>query len=462
VGRGFRIYPCSVTTGRPWRFSIEPPVGVRADLPGGPPVVSVTSVHDFRHRASVVPERGPAGGIVITFTPELPGEYRVGIYEGDGAWPLAARVEVSFYAEAGEIVGLVPWKGDLHTHTVRSDGRETPAVLLSRMRSLGMDYVAITDHRVYGSGSPAGESRTDARTADDRLPDGVLPDGSAIDLLVLPGEEINFCQGLGHIVSLNARRGVFESLPVRATGDDRGYLESFANIDALTAPVYAGVADEIDRLALPDHVDRRLYGFVSAIVNAVRGAGGLAVVAHPFWSSHHAMDLVRSTWDEIVRTGLFDAVEVFGGMSPEENLLSYAHYASRLPSDRTPVVGGSDTHGRDDHDWAGRSFTLAFAPNLSRDEIIGAIRSRRSTACLSVGEAGHLVAGDFRFVEYSYFLLRTFFPAHDERCRLLGGFYEAACRGEVVSADARTAVRGALEDEYRLSFPAACAGERAG
>ena len=40
-----------------------------------------------------------------------------------------------------------PWlKGNLHTHTTRSDGRQEPAVVAERYASAGWDFLALTDH----------------------------------------------------------------------------------------------------------------------------------------------------------------------------------------------------------------------------------------------------------------------------------------------------------------------------
>lgn len=437
----YRLYPLTVTAGRPWRFVLAPVPGLPGSIDPRKHHVSITSERDYRHRATAPLERTDRGELAFVFTPRLPGEYLVGIHEAGDEWPDRPMATFAFYVADAELAGSVPWKGDLHMHTVRSDGREEPDALLARMRGLGMDFVAITDHRVYGDGG-----------------DGTLRDGSAVDLLILPGEEINFCQGPGHIVALNARRPVTDGLPVNDASGDRRYLESFRNLDALTAPIRELAAAEIERIELPEGVDRALYEYTSAIVSAVRAAGGIAVIAHPFWSSNGVMDLVRSTWDHIVESGLFDAIEVFGGMSEEKNLLSYAHYAARLGGRGVPVVASSDSHGRG-ADWSGRNFTLAFGPAdaaCGADAVASAITGGRTTACLRVADGEHVIAGDFALVEYSYFLLRSFFPEHDLRCRDLGGVYRAAISdGRPGSGASAAPMQEALAREYRRSFPVA-------
>jgi len=39
------------------------------------------------------------------------------------------------------------FKGNLHTHTTRSDGAEDPAATIERYISLGYHFLSITDHR---------------------------------------------------------------------------------------------------------------------------------------------------------------------------------------------------------------------------------------------------------------------------------------------------------------------------
>lgn len=435
----YHIHPLAVTAGRAWRFVLAPVPGLPGGIDPRKHRVSITSERDYRHRSTAPLERTCDGELAFTFTPRLHGEYLVGIHEAGKAWPDPPMATLAFYVADADLAGSVPWKGDLHMHTVRSDGREEPGALLARMRGLGMDFVAITDHRVYADGG-----------------DGTLRDGSTVDLLVLPGEEINFCQGPGHIVALNAQRPVTDGLPINNSTGDRGYLESFQNLEALTSPVRALVADEIERLSLPDGVDRELAAYTHAIVSAIRDAGGIAVIAHPFWSSNGVMDLVRSTWDYIVDSELYDAIEVFGGMSPEKNLLSYAHYAARSAGRGVPVVASSDSHGRG-ADWSGRSFTLAFGPaELSPDAVVEAVANGRTTACLRVCDGEHVVAGDFALVEYSYFLFRSFFPGHDLLCRDLEGVYRAGISGGGPMARASAApMQATLAREYRRSFPLA-------
>lgn len=66
-------------------------------------------------------------------------------------------------------------RGNLHTHTLLSDGLLSPDEVIARYRNLGYDFLAITDH-------------------DDLIPEGyweVIPRGNP-DLLVFVGVEVNY------------------------------------------------------------------------------------------------------------------------------------------------------------------------------------------------------------------------------------------------------------------------------
>ena len=112
------------------------------------------------------------------------------------------------------------YRGDLHTHTVHSDGTRTPAELAAAARAAGLDFVASTEHNTtsasLGWGGHAGP-----------------------DLLVIDGEEVTTRDG--HWLALGLPPGAFVDWRYRA-------------------------ADGV--------LDRVLAG--------LHGRGGLAVAAHPF------------------------------------------------------------------------------------------------------------------------------------------------------------------------------------
>jgi hypothetical protein len=112
------------------------------------------------------------------------------------------------------------YRGDLHTHTVHSDGRRTPAELAAAARAAGLDFIASTEHNTASAGLGWGAH-------------------AGPDLLVLDGQEVTTRDG--HWLALGLGPGQVVEWRYRAADGDLG---------------------------------RALAG--------VHARGGLAVAAHPF------------------------------------------------------------------------------------------------------------------------------------------------------------------------------------
>ena len=177
--------------------------------------------------------------------------------------------------------GRAWYRGDLHTHTVHSDGERTPAELAAQARAAGLDFLASTEHNTtsanLGWGGHAGP-----------------------DLLVVDGQEVTTRDG--HWLALGLDDGGVVDWRYRA-GD--GGLE------------------------------RALAG--------LRGRGGLAVAAHPFcpfpgcaWRfGYRGLDAVEvwngpwtpddeaalGRWDRLLRAGRFlPAVAGSDAHGPEDRV----------------------------------------------------------------------------------------------------------------------------------------------
>jgi DNA polymerase (family X) len=75
--------------------------------------------------------------------PLIPPEIR----NGDGEIAIAARGELPALVSRADI------RGDLHMHSVWSDGRDSIEVMVAACRSLGYQYVAMTDHSPHSAAS---------------------------------------------------------------------------------------------------------------------------------------------------------------------------------------------------------------------------------------------------------------------------------------------------------------------
>ena len=52
------------------------------------------------------------------------------------------------------------WKGNLHTHSTRSDGRGSPEEVCRRYREAGYDFISVTDHFLPSYDFPITDTRS--------------------------------------------------------------------------------------------------------------------------------------------------------------------------------------------------------------------------------------------------------------------------------------------------------------
>ncbi len=262
----------------------------------------------------------------------------------------------------GRIVPPEPTAVDLHAHTSRSDGLLEPSALVAAAAAAGIRTLAITDHDTLGGCREL--------VAPGAAP---LPPG----LVLLPGVEINsIAGGLDvpdgelHVVGLgvdpadeafeaalagqrSARRRRFERMAERLRAAGLGIDAQLADLDlarddALGRPTIAralvaggfavSVPDAFARFigrGGPGYVQREGLGPVDAI-RAIRGAGGIPVLAH-FAAAPSRRVLLRSLMD----AGLA-GIEVHHRSFDAETVAAVGAVARDL---RLLASGGTDYHG---------------------------------------------------------------------------------------------------------------------
>ncbi len=133
-------------------------------------------------------------------------------------------------------------KGNLHTHTTRSDAISSPETVIGQYAAMGYDFLALTDHRLYNYQNFAPES----------------------GLLILPGMELDAnLPGPGchcvHLVSLG---------PEKERGNRFEQDQAFESLSVSSA-----------QEALP-------------LVRAIEEAGNLPIFCHPEWSGNTAQEIL--------------------------------------------------------------------------------------------------------------------------------------------------------------------------
>ncbi len=356
---------------------------------------------------------------VQTVTPDADGCIRFSfLYFGEQQYFIRIRdgeqfqLQLSVYAVAEDLLGRYPFRGDLHMHSRRSDGRQAPEIVCANYRRTGYDFLAITDHRRY-------YPSLDAIAAYREVP---------IEFAILPGEEVHLPKDPAgghvndvHIVSFGAeysvnalvegehttevgdapeRRGLVPSPPPVRTKE-----EHWAEIDA-----YAQTLD------IPAGVERYAYACCHWIFSEIRLAGGLGIFCHPYWISN-VFQVPPAFVDYMMETHPFDAFEVLGGENyfEQNGFQTIQYYEDQAKGRRYPIVGSTDSHNSVNNRNSHVCSTLVFAPENERAALIEAVKDFYSVAVDTISEEPRYV-GSLRLVRYAVFLEKEFFPLHDELC----------------------------------------------
>lgn len=422
----YAITPKIVEVEKETSFQIRPRYNTTVLKPGMQIKLQIISKRDCRIQRTYDLSVDEKEGLLFKYRAISAGEYTVYVYPPEFGWPdrVAILLGSSFFALHAQMMNRRPYRGDFHLHTFY-DGPDgvSPACMAARAREAGMDYAAITEHGYYDASLEA------IREADEH----------GFDILLFPGEEIGFATGIGHILSINAATSIDDQI--------RPFINK-ENLQTLTQGLEPLVKSDLPDRKLPPAVQPEFFAFIAATVNRIREAGGFAIIAHPLWTTRGVFHLIRSTYEQILKEKLYDAIEIIGGCELEDNILSVSKYGEMQSSGKQiPIVGSSDAHRPYDH-GLGDMWTLCFSERLDRDSVLEAIAGANSVACLRLDRATTLIFGPFDLVEYAYFLEREFFPLHDEYCRLLGKLYQLELEQENYSVETKTSLREKIKELY--------------
>ncbi len=321
-----------------------------------------------------------------------------------------------------DLYALRPYKGDCHVHTSHSvcgDRLEDPHYVVAIGRQKGLDFMAVTDHcQIEGS-----ESVLD------------FPASVGSDFRVFRGEECHmlarhvesrFCVNpfhpWNHIVNFGGRDGVAKYM-------NDHYDEYLADIHA--------AADKMDQ-SLSENM-RLAMAASDWIFDKIHEYGGVAVFAHPFWHAGGKLNLPTPVREYILKQAKFDVMELpgLGGVSnralDEDNVLCTAWWQEAcIKAGRTlPIIADTDSHHS--RDVLGMNFSIVFSKDDSFDSIASAFKGGNAVG-VSWRDGKDLsprLWGSYRLVRYAQFLMREFYPEHDELCQTEGNMMLAALRGTV-------------------------------
>jgi hypothetical protein len=324
-------------------------------------------------------------------------EYHIRITMNDEGKFILMRL----YCLKADLYERLPLKGDMHVHSCYSDGAERPEMVAANYRKKGYDFLVISDHWNYEGSVAAQKYFKD------------IP----IDINIVNGEEVHAPGNHTHVVNFGGEFSVNKLFEGEAQEQYDKEVREIA-----------------DKLQIPDDagkINRYQYASCFWISEKIREGNGLAIFAHPFWIID-AYQIIPEMTRYLLKTGVFDALELVGGLSPRENMMNIAFYNDEKACGNTdiPIVGSSDSHGtvRDvfEGSWFSNPvdngngyfefFSIVFSPTNDKDEIIDAVKRGYSVAVDNYPGETPRVYGDFRMASYALFLLSEYFPLHEENC----------------------------------------------
>ncbi len=272
---------------------------------------------------------------------------------------------------------------DLHLHSNFSDGMLSPSALVRAAREAGLTTIALSDHDTISG-------VTEAIAAGIPNHVKVIP---AVELSVA-FREFNDVHLLGYMIDINSqplcgqldafaeRRRTRNSQMVELVNrrlDEEGKKNlDLAEVTALAGGVIgrphiaralmahghvSSMEEAFQQYLVPCNIPKQYWPMQDAI-EAIRAAGGVAVLAHPT-SITRDLRLLEDIITGLKSSGL-DGIEVYNSMASEAEMMFLQKLARQLD---LIVTGGSDFHGINPEDRIGFGrggirFSEAFIPPM--------------------------------------------------------------------------------------------------
>lgn len=247
---------------------------------------------------------------------------------------------------------------DLHAHTTKSDGTDSPLALVKKAASSGITVLGITDHDSTAGWHEAIDSlHGSLQLALGAEVSCLTEDGISVHMLGLLFDGDN--QPLQQLLSDSRDTRIPRMKKMIENLQGAGYDISFEDVQAATPDgATVGRPHLADALVVKKIVKNRDEAFTDLLNNdspfyvshfaptpedsirAIRAAGGVAVIAHPF-ASRRGQVLTPESFASLVAAGL-NGVEVFHRDQSEDERKQLLAIANEL---ELAVTGSSDYHG---------------------------------------------------------------------------------------------------------------------
>jgi len=359
--------------------------------------IEIFSKNDYFH-TSEVEYTIQDNMVLFTATMSVIGEFIVKVNLSFDAYKKSKTLNL--YCLDKNMIKLKPLKGDLHMHTIYSDGERTPLAMCIHSLSLGLDFMSITDHDCY-----EGSLEAIAKVKE-----------SNIDILVLPGEEITVrknetvtSHGNGHMLSINANKSI-----------DNQRTDS-----VIYAKELEDIAESIKDDLVGKNIEPLNYARNIWAINKVKEANGIAIQCHPNWIYRNGKyHLNQPIYKELLESSNLDGVEVIGDINKteENNNMGYLTYIEVKDKHKyLSPLANTDAHDVDHN--ARERFTMVFAKDKTAEGITGAIKDGFTCAILRRENDEHQFVGKSHLSHYAYFLIKEYFPKHKHLKHKLSQLY---------------------------------------
>ncbi|MDO4331304.1 MAG: hypothetical protein Q4C58_01305 [Eubacteriales bacterium] len=331
--------------------------------------------------------------------------YTVMVQDGD-----ETLCTLSFYAVREDLYGLLPFRGNMHAHSFRSDGAESPELVAANYRKAGFDFLAITDHEQYPPSLEAIRAF----------------EGLDLDFRLFPGEEVHTPRNKIHILNFAGEQSVnqfFRDHPDLYEQEVRAIMEKLSLTDS--------------------HEDFEYAASVWAF-QKIREFNGMSILAHPNWIVDGAYNIPPAQYLAFLKERPFDALELInGGNTPYENAQQLAFWHdSCCAHNNVSVIGNDDSHGTVNGEWFNIGMTYVLSRSNSKEDLIDAMKQG---LCIAVeryhNEAPHYY-GSGRLISLFSFLDKAYFPLHDEICAQEGFFMTAFLQGNPIGKEGLALLKG--------------------
>ncbi len=357
-------------------------------------------------------------------------------------------MQLSVYAVKEDLCGRYPFVGDMHMHTCRSDGKQSPAVVAANYRRNGYDFLAITDHNRYYPSLEAIKAYKDVE----------------LEYTLVPGEEVHLPKGDDdhrndlHIVNFGGLYSI-NSLIRRDDGelDECNSRENRTLIEDCPAQMseeefYRTIDAYADTIEIPAGVERFAYACSQWEFEQIKKAGGLAIFAHPFWISN-VYQVPQKLSEALFANRKFSAFEVLGGESyfEQNGFQSIFYYEQCAKGNRCPIVGSTDSHNSVNNRNGLICSTIVFAPENTREALVDSVNAFYSVAVDTISAEYRLV-GELRLVKYANFIYNNFLPLHNDLCYEEGRLMREYACGDEDAARVLKAIHGRMKKQREKYF----------